>query len=711
MQSPKTIALTMIVRNEAPIIARCLRHVLPLIDYVLIVDTGSSDGTPDLIRDFLRASGMPGEVIEEPWRDFAYNRTFALQKLRAHTSIDYSLMIDADQIVLFDDDFDVGRFKQELACDLYDVRQEVGGIEYWLPQLASNRIDIAYRGVLHEFRECAEDCSRGVAQGLLVREIHDGARSRNPQKYGADAKLLEHALESETDPFLIARYKFYLAQSYRDAGQHAPALAAYLDRARLGSWPEEVFYSLYSAAKLQEVLRRPAEEIITTYLEAHQALPRRAEALHGAARFCRAEGLYDRGYAFARKALQIPRPQTGLFVERWIYDFGALDEYASLAFLSGHYAECVDACMRMLSDGKLPDDQVARIRENAHHAIEKCGPAARAEGALAAGSGAPPTPASLQVSADRPASAARPDIVRSRYAIVTPYYRESRATLERCLKSVRRQSVRADHIVVADGFPQSWIDDEPVRHLRLDAAHADYGDTPRGLGALLAVAEGYEAVGLLDADNWLADDHVEKCLGAAAAQPGGCDFVIARRYMVAPDGAQLPCEDESPAAFSDTSCFFLLPGAFHALHHWVLTPKPLSPICDRIFYAATRTYGLRPAIMSEPTVYYECLWSSVYEALGLRPPPGAKPNVDFGPMLAWLNKLSHDELILANKRAGSVIRETLGVGKLGGNAVGRNALCPCGSGKRYKHCHGDYTKTEITPANRLIGAEDLGTSN
>jgi glycosyltransferase involved in cell wall biosynthesis len=87
----KSIGLCMIVRNEAPVIRRCLESMLPLIDYVLIVDTGSTDATRTVVRDFLSEKNIAGEVIDEPWQNFAYNRTFALRKLREKRQIDYSL--------------------------------------------------------------------------------------------------------------------------------------------------------------------------------------------------------------------------------------------------------------------------------------------------------------------------------------------------------------------------------------------------------------------------------------------------------------------------------------------------------------------------------------------------------------------------------------------------------------------------------------------
>ena len=73
-----TICLNMIVRNEAHVVAETLASIAPYIDSWVVVDTGSRDGTQEVIERFFAERSVPGELHERPWRDFGTNRTEAL---------------------------------------------------------------------------------------------------------------------------------------------------------------------------------------------------------------------------------------------------------------------------------------------------------------------------------------------------------------------------------------------------------------------------------------------------------------------------------------------------------------------------------------------------------------------------------------------------------------------------------------------------------
>jgi hypothetical protein len=369
------------VKNEAHVILRCLASVRPLVDYVLVEDTGSTDGTQEIIRAYLRDNGIPGIVIEEPWRDFAYNRSFALKALRRNEDIDYALIIDADDVIVYELGFDAVAFKAGLTADLYQVQIRLRDVVYERPQICSNRIAFLFRGVLHEFIDTPDDAnsfgpgtmSVATAHGFHMAAGLEGARNIDSGKYRRDADILRRTLKSEKNELLRSRYTFYLASSLRDAGEKQRALKAFEERARMGFWHEERFISLYNAAALKADLGHPAAEVMGTYLEAFETCPTRLESLHGAVRFCNGKRLFHQAHVLAKGAigLRLACPPQGLFLQPWIYDYGMCDEFAVAAYWAGFYRDCLDACEALLAAGNIPADQRARVEANALAARQK----------------------------------------------------------------------------------------------------------------------------------------------------------------------------------------------------------------------------------------------------------------------------------------------------------------------------------------------------
>lgn len=352
----------MIVKDEAHVIARCLESVRPIIDHWEIVDTGSTDGTQDVIRAAL--ADLPGRLVERPWVDFASNRSEALKLARPHA--DYSLIIDADDELMIPEDFEIPQLNE--ASYMFKIID--GPFVYTRQQLVSNSKAWGYVGVLHEFLYC-QGCLDGPIISLSMRRGHDGARRRDPETASRDISILENALKTEKNPFLVARYTFYLAKYYQNAGKIEETLDLFLRRAELGHGDEEVYDSLINAAATMETLNKPKELIFALYDRAIQLRPARAEARYGASRYCRLRKDYFLGYRYAAEGVSLAMPDDGIDLRPWIYIYGIHEEYAIHAYHVGQYRVCLSACLNILSRSEVSNEVHQKASDLAKRALSK----------------------------------------------------------------------------------------------------------------------------------------------------------------------------------------------------------------------------------------------------------------------------------------------------------------------------------------------------
>ena len=226
------------------------------------------------------------------------------------------------------------------------------------------------------------------------------------------------------------------------------------------------------------------------------------------------------------------------------------------------------------------------------------------------------------------------------------------------MRSVAAQGIAVTHFLVSDGHPQDWLDNAPVRHLRLGCSHADFGNTPRSIGGILAASEGFDAIGFIDADNWLEPGHVLGCLRTAEQAGDEVDYVIATRQLVRDDGSVMPVHtrDDKDGSHVDTNCFFLLPGSFHTLGQWGVMPKPLALIGDRIYVGSLRAQGLRSVRNPAVTVNYLCTWAYLFEALGETPPDYAKSSIDLSRTRTWWRELAPRDRAIVDRLAAAPVR-------------------------------------------------------
>lgn len=210
--------------------------------------------------------------------------------------------------------------------------------------------------------------------------------------------------------------------------------------------------------------------------------------------------------------------------------------------------------------------------------------------------------------------------------VVTPYYKESLDVLRRCHDSVLKQTAEAHitHVMVADGFPKAEIDGWAVDHIRLPKAHGDNGNTPRAIGALTADTEGADFIAYLDADNWYDPGHLQSLL--EAHRQSGASVACSFRRFYDPQGGEMEIVEaaEENLQHVDTSCFLIHRSAFASNMVWSKMPRALSPICDRIFYAALRNDRYSMCFTRQRTVAFTTLYADHFRGLGRDLPEDAK---------------------------------------------------------------------------------------
>jgi len=344
----KTICLNMIVKDESHVIVKTLENLCSNFDfaYWVIVDTGSTDNTKELITEFFKEKNIPGELHTTPWKDFAYNRTDALNK--AYNKTDYLLIFDAD------DSIEGKIILPELTCDMYYL---ISGkiFVYKRALLISNRIKSEFKGVLHEYITFINHTNQttGTIEGdYNIVPGHGGSRGMDPKKYLKDALILENAYNTETCIGLKTRYAFYCAQSYMDYGMLNEAIEWYKIRASMGGWPQEVYYSYYKIGNMYYSMNE-YEKAIYYWIEAYNVDNERREAIYGVIKYYREKCKFDIAYKYY-KMIDTSKDKDvdihdKLFVTTDIYEYKIDFEFTVIAAYVNKHLEAIPSFKKIMN--------------------------------------------------------------------------------------------------------------------------------------------------------------------------------------------------------------------------------------------------------------------------------------------------------------------------------------------------------------------------
>jgi glycosyltransferase involved in cell wall biosynthesis len=146
-----TLSLCLIVKNEEKVLKRCLESVYDIVDEVIIADTGSTDETVKIAKEFTN------KIYNFQWiNDFAAARNFSFSK----ATCDYIFWLDADDILKEEDRINLKLLKETLdpSYDAVSMRYHYSFSENGEPTLIFRRNRIVKReknfkwfGFIHEY--------------------------------------------------------------------------------------------------------------------------------------------------------------------------------------------------------------------------------------------------------------------------------------------------------------------------------------------------------------------------------------------------------------------------------------------------------------------------------------------------------------------------------------------------------------------------------
>lgn len=243
------ISLVMIVKNEEEILGKCLEHVKDIVDDYVIVDTGSTDKTKDIIAKY-------GEIFEIPFEDFVTTKNKALEIADGRSN--YILFMDADEVLY--EGKDILRkiaHKGEIDCVSCEITEgppedySIVGNKYQRPRLWKNNKEWKFFGKkVHEYVACENKKRKvSVVDGVLVRHEH----LKQNKKETARERFLQY-VEWLTDAVkedpMDQRSLFYLARTYKDLDMLEEAIIVYEEYLQIDSneYEDEKWQAAYDIA-------------------------------------------------------------------------------------------------------------------------------------------------------------------------------------------------------------------------------------------------------------------------------------------------------------------------------------------------------------------------------------------------------------------------------------------------------------------------------
>jgi glycosyltransferase involved in cell wall biosynthesis len=229
----------MIVKNEAPVIGRCLNSVTDLVDEIIIVDTGSTDNTKEIVNNFTN------KIFDFEWiNNFSAARNYSYSK----ATNDYILWLDADDVILEEDKLKFKELKQNLDLDIdmilmkYNVGFDESGnitLSYFRERLTKRTKNLKWIEPVHEYIE------RGST--YITSDVCITHKKESPSEKRRNLNIYENTISQGTS--LSLRGLYYFGRELLLNDFHESAIKIFNEFLNIGQgWVEENIRACFDLA-------------------------------------------------------------------------------------------------------------------------------------------------------------------------------------------------------------------------------------------------------------------------------------------------------------------------------------------------------------------------------------------------------------------------------------------------------------------------------
>ena len=355
------VAVLIMMKNEEKRLHVSLASVIGYVDSIVAYDTGSTDNTLTILKDFSDKHNIPLRLKEGEFVNFSVSRNVSLDYADTFEDIDFILLLDVN------DELRGGDKLRNFALEQKNSKNNAFLVcQHWwsgkYDKYFNNRFIRArkgwrYRGSVHEWLQDTSDCGPPVFKmpdDIIIYQDRTQDDDKSLKRYTNDKVLL--LADYKKDP-VEPRVLFYLAQTCSCLNQIEDSFYYNKLRTSVEGFQEEKFHAYLRCGELSERLNHSWHDSMTHYMKAFEhssssGSTGRVEPLLKIANYYKNKNNWILSFTFSRLACSLAYPFDAiLFVDKIDYDYTRWHVLGIVAYYIGEYNIGKEACLTAIKAG------------------------------------------------------------------------------------------------------------------------------------------------------------------------------------------------------------------------------------------------------------------------------------------------------------------------------------------------------------------------